>query len=67
MKEYDLGIRNESFKDVTKTSTLVKNIAFLILRKVGLSSLTGNFDILMKGVGGGIQSTFNQMKEKLQI
>ncbi len=61
VKDYDLGIHNESFKNVTNTQSLVKDIAFLILRKVGLSSLTGNFDVLMKGVGGGIQSTFDKL------
>ncbi|MBN1689205.1 MAG: hypothetical protein JW893_08900 [Candidatus Omnitrophica bacterium] len=61
VKEYDLGIHNETFKDVTNTQRLVKDISFLILRKVGLSSLTGNFDILMKGVGGGIQSTVDKL------
>ena len=63
VKEYDLGIHNETFKNVTHPQSLVKDIAFLILRKVGLSSLTGNFDILMKGVGGGIQSTFEKFKK----
>ena len=60
-KEYDLGVHNETFKNVTNSQGLVKDIAFLILRKVGLSSLTGNFDILMKGVGGGIQSALEKL------
>ncbi len=60
-KEYDLGIHNESFKNVTKPSSLVKGIAFLILRKVGLSSLTSNFDILLKGVGGEVKSTLDKL------
>ncbi len=63
VKEYDLGIHNEIFKNVTNTQSFVKDIAFLILRKIGLSSLTGNFDILMKGVGGGIQSTFDKFRK----
>src|SRR3989338_308762 len=61
VKEYDLGIHAETFKNVTNTQSLVKDIAFLILRKVGLSSLTSNFDILLKGVGGGVQSTFEKL------
>jgi len=61
VKEYDLGIHDETFKNVTNTQSLVKDIAFLILRKVGLSSLTSNFDILLKGVGGGVQSTFEKL------
>ena len=64
-KEYDLGIHHETFKDITKTASLVKGITFLILRKVGLSSLSGNLDILAKGVGGEIQSAFDQLKRKL--
>ena len=61
VKEYDLGVHDATFKNVTNTQSLVKDIVFLILRKVGLSSLTGNFDILMKGVGGGIESTFDKL------
>lgn len=64
VKAYDLGIHNESFKNVTHAPSLVKDIVFLIMRKVGLSSLIGNLDILMKGVGGGIQSTFEDLKGK---
>ncbi len=61
VKEYDLGIHNETFKNVTSAQGLVKDIVFLILRKVGLSSLTSNFDILLKGVGGEVQSTFQKL------
>ncbi len=61
VKEYDLGVHNETFKNVTSSQSLVKDIAFLILRKVGLSSLTSNFDMLLKGVGGGAQSTFEKL------
>jgi hypothetical protein len=61
VKEYDLGVHDETFKNVTNAQVLVKDIVFLVLRKVGFSSLTGNFDILMKGVGGGIQSTFDKL------
>jgi len=63
VKEYDLGVHNETFKNVTNAQSLVKDIVFLILRKVGLSSLTSNFDILLKGVGGGIQSTFDKLRK----
>ena len=65
VKQYDLGIHNETFHDVTNAFSLVKGIVFLILRKVGLSSLTGNFDILVKEVSGELQSTFNQLRDKL--
>ena len=61
VKEYDLGIHNETFKNVTNAQGLSKGIVFLILRKVGLSSLTSNFDILLKGVGGEVQSTFQKL------
>lgn len=61
VKEYDLGLHNETFKNVTQSQDLVKGIAFLILRKVGMSSLNANFDMLMKGVGGEIQSTFQKL------
>lgn len=61
VKEYDLGIHDETFKHVTNTQSLVKDIAFLVLRKVGMSSLTSNFDILLKGVGGGVQSTVQKL------
>ena len=63
VKEYDLGVHNETFKNVTNAPALVKDIAFLILRKVGLSSLTSNFDILLKGVGGEVQSTFHKLRK----
>ena len=61
VKEYDLGLHDEAFTNVTNTQSFVKDIVFLILRKVGLSSLTSNFDILLKGVGGGVQSTFEKL------
>ncbi len=61
VKEYDLGVHDETFKNVTSAPALVKDIVFLILRKVGLSSITGNFDILLQGVGGGIQSTVDKL------
>jgi hypothetical protein len=61
VKEYDLGVHDETFKNVTDPRGLVKDIVFLILRKIGLSSLTSNFDILLKGVGGGVQSTFEKL------
>jgi hypothetical protein len=61
LKEYDLGVHDETFKNVTDPRTLVKDIVFLVLRKVGLSSLTSNFDILLKGVGGEVQSTFEKL------
>ncbi len=61
VKEYDLGIHEEKFKDVTQASSLVKDIALFILRKIGLSSLTSNFDVLLKGVGGEIQSGFQKL------
>ena len=61
VKEYDLGVHDETFKNITDPRDLVKRIVFLILRKIGLSSITSNFDILMKGVGGGMQSTFEKL------
>ena len=61
VKEYDLGVHDQTFKNVTDAQSLVKDIVFLILRKVGLSSLTSNFDILLKGVGGEVQSTFEKL------
>ena len=61
VKEYDLGIHDEKFKNVTDTPTLVKDIALLILRKVGLSSLTSNFDILVKGAGGEAKSALQKL------
>ena len=61
VKEYDLGVHGETFKNVTDTRGLVKDIVFLILRKVGLSSLTSNFDILLKGVGGEVRSNFQKL------
>ncbi len=64
VKDYDLGIHDESFKNITNASDLVKNMAYLVLRKVGLASLTGNLDLLMKGVGGGLESTFHDLKGK---
>ena len=61
VKEYDLGIHEEKFKDVTQAPSLVKDIALFILRKIGLSSLTSNFDVLLKGVGGELESTFQKL------
>ncbi len=61
VKEYDLGIHDEKFKNVTDSRSLIKSIVFLILRKIGLSSITGNLDLLLKGVGGGVAETFQKI------
>lgn len=61
VKKYDLGVDNEMFKNVTNAQSLVKDIVFLIVRKVGLSSLPSNFDIFLKGLGGEVQSTFQEL------
>ncbi len=63
VKELDLAVHNEKIKDVTSGPALVKDLVFLILRKVGVSSLA-NFDLLMQGVGGGIGSTWDKMFKK---
>lgn len=66
VKEYSLGVRNESFRNVTNTPELIKQLAFFILKKVGLSSLTSNFDVLLKGLGGEVSSTVGKWMEKLR-
>lgn len=65
VKEYTLGVREESFKDVTNVAGLVKQIVFFVLKKVGLSSLTSNFDVLMKGVGGEVGTAFGKLMDKI--
>ncbi len=65
VKEYSLGVRNESFKNVTNLNGLIKQLVFFILKKVGLSSLTSNLDVLLKGVGGDMGEKFGQLMEKL--
>lgn len=42
-KEIDLGIREERFRNVTNTPGLVRDIVFLIMRKIGLSSFGQSF------------------------
>jgi len=61
VKKYDIGVDNETFKNVTNAQSLVKDIVFLIVRKVGLSSLPSNFDIFLKGLGGEVQATFQEL------
>jgi len=65
VKEYGLGVRNQSFRDVTNVASVVKQLAFFILKKVGLSSLTSNFDVLLKGVGGEAGEKLGKLFEKL--
>ncbi|HCM42178.1 MAG TPA: hypothetical protein DIS66_02545 [Candidatus Omnitrophica bacterium] len=65
VKEYSLGVRNQSFKDVTNVASVVKQLAFFILKKVGMSSLTENFDVLLKGVGGEVGEKLGKLMEKL--
>lgn len=65
VKEYSLGVRNESFKDVTNLTALIKQLVFFVLKKVGLSSLTSNFDVLLKGVGGEMGEKLGKLFEKL--
>jgi len=67
VKELDLGIKDEVFKNVTNPSDLTKDIIFLIMRKVGMSSLPGNLDVLAQGVGGAVQSTLDDLKGKFKL
>ncbi|MBP9865959.1 MAG: hypothetical protein KBC91_06120 [Candidatus Omnitrophica bacterium] len=67
VKELDLGIRDEVFKNVTNPADLTKDIIFLIMRKVGLSTLPGNLDVLAQGIGGGVQSAIGGLKDKFKI
>ncbi len=65
VKEYSLGVRNQSLKVVTNVASVVKQLAFFILKKVGMSSLTENFDVLLKGVGGEMGEKLGKLFEKL--
>ena len=66
LKEFNLGIHNETFRDVTHPAGLVKDIVFLILRKAGLSSMADvNFDMLFKGVSGELSSTIDQLSKRI--
>ncbi len=67
VKEMDLGIHEEVFRNVTEPADLTKDIIYLILRKVGMSSLTGNLDLLTQGVGGEVKSAIEDVKDKFKL
>lgn len=67
VKEMDLGIHDELFKNVTNSADLTKDILFLVMRKVGMASLPGNLDVLAQGVGGAVQSTIDDLKGKFKF
>ena len=65
VKEFDLGVKNETFHDVTYAPTLIRDIVFFILKKVGMSAFPANLDALLKGVGGEMGTTVNKWMSKL--
>jgi len=67
VKELDLGIRDQVFQNVTDPARLTKDIISLILRKVGMSSLTDSMDLLTQGVSGSVQSTIKDLKGKFKL
>lgn len=67
VKEFDLGVRNESFKDVTSVTSVMKQLVFFILKKVGLSSLLSGVDSLLKDVGGDAGAKLGGLISKLGI
>lgn len=67
VKEIDLGIHDEVFRNVTEPANLTKGIIFLVMRKVGLNTLTENLGVLTQGVGGGLKSALDDVKGKFNL
>ncbi len=65
VKEFSLGIKDETFHDVTYVPTLVREIVFFILKKVGMSAFPANLDALLKGSGGQVGTMVNKWLDKL--
>lgn len=65
VKEFSLNVENETFRDVTYVPTLIRQVVFFILKKVGMSAFPANLDTLMKGVGGEMGTTVSKWMDKL--
>ncbi len=65
VKEFDLGVKNESFHNVTYAPALIRDMVFFILKKVGMSAFPANLDSLLQGVGGEVGTTVNKWMNKL--
>ena len=63
-KEFSLGVKNETFRDVTYVPALVRQVVFFILKRVGLSSFPGNIDTLLQGVGGEAGTALSGLMKK---
>ncbi len=65
VKEFSLGIQGETFHNVTYVPTLVREVVFFILKKVGMSAFPANLDSLLQGVSGEVGTTVNKWLKKL--
>ncbi len=65
VKEFSLGVKNETFHNVTYVPTLIREIVFFILKKVGMSAFPANLDALLKGSGGQVGTMVNKWLGKL--
>lgn len=63
-KDFSLGVKNETFRDVTYVPALVRQVVFFILKRVGLSSFPGNIDTLLQGVGGEAGTALSGLMNK---
>lgn len=65
VKEFALGVKDETFHDVTYVPTLVREVVFFILKKVGMSAFPSNLDALLKGSGGQVGTLVNKWLDKI--
>lgn len=65
VKEFSLGVKGETFHDVTYVPTLIREIVFFILKKVGMSAFPANLDALLKGSSGQVGTMVNKWLDKL--
>ena len=66
VKEFDLGVKNEIFHNVTYAPALIRDMVFFILKKVGMSAFPANLDSLLQGVGGEVGTTVSKWMDKLK-
>ena len=65
VKEFDLGVKNQTFHNVTYAPALIRDMVFFILKKVGMSAFPANLDSLLQGVGGEVGTTVSKWMNKL--
>ncbi len=65
VKEFSIGLQNETFHNVTYVPALLHDMVFFILKKVGMSAFPAHLDTLLKGVGGETGAAIGKWMDKL--